>query len=222
MTDSTTASATSMPLIQARNVNKVFPNGCHALKDVSLDVQRGEVVVIIGPSGSGKSTLGKLMTGLYTPTSGAMRIDGVDLRQVNPTDLRRNVGAVSQDVSLFYGSIKDNIVMGVPYMEDEAILRAAELSGVAEFAMASTLTDRGNSTYPVEITLASTEGASSVGNQVFVDSITFANTVNIPLAGTTTWNLDTSTWASATTYWGYAPPVKLNVSANIPKLCLTV
>ena len=94
------------------------------------------------------------------------------------------------------------------------------LSGVAEFAMASTLTDRGNSTYPVEITLASTEGASSVGNQVFVDSITFANTVNIPLAGTTTWNLDTSTWASATTYWGYAPPVKLNVSANITQVML--
>jgi hypothetical protein len=94
------------------------------------------------------------------------------------------------------------------------------LAGVAEFAMASTLAERGNSTYPVEITLASTEGASGLGNQVFVDSITFANTVNIPLAGTTTWDLDTSTWASATTYWGYAPPVKLNVTAEITQVML--
>ena len=105
-----------------------------AISSININIKKGEKVAIIGRIGSGKSTLGKLMTGLYTPSSGAMRIDGVDLRQVNPTDLRRNVGAVSQDVSLFYGSIKDNIVMGVPYMEDEAIIRAAELSGVAEFA----------------------------------------------------------------------------------------
>lgn len=105
-----------------------------AVSAISFNIKQGEKVAIIGRIGSGKSTLGKLMTGLYTPDKGAIRIDGVDLRQVNPTDLRRNVGSVSQDVSLFYGSIKDNIVMGVPYMEDDAILRAADLSGVSEFA----------------------------------------------------------------------------------------
>ncbi|WP_233402755.1 type I secretion system permease/ATPase [Marinomonas transparens] len=105
-----------------------------AVSDININIREGEKVAIIGRIGSGKSTLGKLMTGLYTPTSGAVRIDSVDLRQVNPTDLRRNIGAVSQDVNLFYGSIKDNIVMGVPYMEDEAIIRAADLSGVSEFA----------------------------------------------------------------------------------------
>lgn len=105
-----------------------------AVSAINFTIKQGEKVAIIGRIGSGKSTLGKLMTGLYTPNEGAIRIDGVDLRQVNPTDLRRNVGSVSQDVSLFYGSIKDNIVMGVPYMEDDAILRAAELSGVSEFA----------------------------------------------------------------------------------------
>ncbi|WP_420915714.1 type I secretion system permease/ATPase [Marinomonas pontica] len=105
-----------------------------AVSSINFTIQQGEKVAIIGRIGSGKSTLGKLMTGLYTPGSGAIRIDGVDLRQVNPTDLRRNVGAVSQDVNLFYGSIKDNIVMGVPYMEDDAIIRAADLSGVSEFA----------------------------------------------------------------------------------------
>ncbi|MEP3351155.1 MAG: type I secretion system permease/ATPase [Marinomonas sp.] len=105
-----------------------------AVTDVNINIRQGEKVAIIGRIGSGKSTLGKLMTGLYTPNSGAIRVDGVDIRQVNPTDLRRNIGSVSQDVNLFYGSIKDNIVMGVPYMEDDAIIRASDLSGVSEFA----------------------------------------------------------------------------------------
>ena len=105
-----------------------------AISAININIKPGEKVGIIGRIGSGKSTLGKLMTGLYTPMAGAVRVDGVDVRQINPTDLRRNVGSVSQDVTLFYGSIRDNIVMGVPYMEDEAILRAAELSGVSEFA----------------------------------------------------------------------------------------
>lgn len=105
-----------------------------AVTDININIRQGEKVAIIGRIGSGKSTLGKLMTGLYTPNSGAIRVDGVDIRQVNPTDLRRNIGSVSQDVNLFYGSIKDNIVMGVPYMEDDAIIRASDLSGVSEFA----------------------------------------------------------------------------------------
>ena len=105
-----------------------------AVSAININIKQGEKVAIIGRIGSGKSTLGKLMTGLYTPDNGAIRVDGVDIRQVNPTDLRRNIGSVSQDVNLFYGSIKDNIVMGVPYMEDDAIIRAANLSGVSEFA----------------------------------------------------------------------------------------
>ncbi|WP_460751343.1 type I secretion system permease/ATPase [Marinomonas epiphytica] len=120
---------------QFEGVNFAYPEQEQvAINDININIKPGEKVAIIGRIGSGKSTLGKLMTGLYTPSSGAIRIDGVDLRQVNPTDLRRSVGSVSQDVTLFYGSIKDNIVMGVPYMEDEAIIRAADLSGVSEFA----------------------------------------------------------------------------------------
>ncbi|QUX96334.1 type I secretion system permease/ATPase [Marinomonas sp. CT5] len=120
---------------QFEGVNFSYPEQEQAaVSAININIKAGEKVAIIGRIGSGKSTLGKLMTGLYTPDSGAIRIDGVDLRQVNPTDLRRNVGSVSQDVNLFYGSIKDNIVMGVPYMEDDAIIRAADLSGVSEFA----------------------------------------------------------------------------------------
>lgn len=105
-----------------------------AISNINLHINAGEKVAIIGRIGSGKSTLGKLMMGLYAPKTGALRADGIDMRQINPVDLRRNVGAVSQDVSLFYGSIKDNICFGVPFIEDEAIIRAAELSGVSEFA----------------------------------------------------------------------------------------
>jgi len=116
-------------------VNFSYPDQDQAaVTDININIRQGEKVAIIGRIGSGKSTLGKMMTGLYIPSSGAIRVDGVDLRQINPTDLRRNVGSVSQDVNLFYGSIKDNIVMGAPYMEDDAIIRAAELSGVSEFA----------------------------------------------------------------------------------------
>ncbi|KZN14829.1 type I secretion system permease/ATPase [Marinomonas sp. TW1] len=116
-------------------VNFSYPDQDQAaVTDININIREGEKVAIIGRIGSGKSTLGKMMTGLYTPSSGAIRVDGVDLRQINPTDLRRNVGSVSQDVNLFYGSIKDNIIMGAPYMEDDAIIRAAELSGVSEFA----------------------------------------------------------------------------------------
>ncbi|MFT2111926.1 type I secretion system permease/ATPase [Marinomonas sp. 2405UD68-3] len=120
---------------QFDSVNFSYPDEEQtAINNISFTIRKGEKIGIIGRIGSGKSTLGKLMTGLYHPSEGAVRIDGVDLRQINPTDLRRNVGAVSQDISLFYGSIKDNIVLGAPYVEDEAIIKAAELSGVAEFA----------------------------------------------------------------------------------------
>ena len=105
-----------------------------AISNINLHINAGEKVAIIGRIGSGKSTLGKLMMGLYAPKTGALRADGIDMRQINPVDLRRNVGAVSQDVSLFYGSIKDNICFGVPFIEDEAIIRAADISGVSEFA----------------------------------------------------------------------------------------
>nr|WP_231870768.1 type I secretion system permease/ATPase [Marinomonas aquimarina] len=106
----------------------------NAVSAINLKIKTGDKVAIIGRIGSGKTTLGKLMMGLYEPKEGSVRIDGIDLRQINPVDLRRNIGAVSQDVTLFYGSIKDNISFGVPFVDDQAIVRAADLSGVSEFA----------------------------------------------------------------------------------------
>jgi len=74
-----------------------------------------------------------LLLGLYEPTNGAILIDGIDSRQLDPVDLRRNIGYIPQDCFLFYGSVRDNIVMGMPHAEDQAILRAAEIAGVTEF-----------------------------------------------------------------------------------------
>lgn len=105
----------------------------NALNRVSFKVQAGERVAIIGRMGSGKTTLEKLILGLYEPTEGAVLVDNIDIRQLDPADLRRNIGYTPQDGSLFYGSVKDNIVLSAPYIDDSAILRATALSGVDEF-----------------------------------------------------------------------------------------
>ncbi|MGE0652822.1 MAG: ATP-binding cassette domain-containing protein, partial [Alphaproteobacteria bacterium] len=104
-----------------------------ALKDVSLSVAAGERIALIGRVGSGKSTVAKLILGLYHPTSGSITVDGTDSRQIDPADLRRNIGTLLQDSFLFHGTIRDNIALGAPYVDDEAILRAARMAGVDDF-----------------------------------------------------------------------------------------
>jgi ATP-binding cassette subfamily C protein LapB len=91
-------------------------------------------VAIIGPIGSGKTTLGKLLLGLYEPTGGMVCLDDTDIRQIDPAELRRFIGYVPQDITLFRGTIRENIILGSPEVEDERILRAAELAGVSQFA----------------------------------------------------------------------------------------
>jgi hypothetical protein len=95
------------------------------------------------------------------------------------------------------------------------------LVGEAVFALNAGQTSSATSIYPSSITLAVTQDQSSVGNIVMVESITYANTLNIPLPGTTTWDLETSTWTSTTGSWGYAPPVTLSVAANITQVMLS-
>jgi ATP-binding cassette subfamily C protein LapB len=120
--------------IEFRDVQFSYPEQpVAALKGLSFSIRAGEKVVIIGRVGSGKTTLQKLLLGLYQPTAGAISIDGVDLRQLDPADLRRNIGYVAQDVMLFYGSLRDNIAIGAPYAEDAAIVAAAELAGLTDF-----------------------------------------------------------------------------------------
>ncbi len=120
--------------IEFRDVVFNYPNSqVAALKGLSCRIKAGDKVVVIGRIGSGKTTLQKLLLGLYQPTSGAVSIDGVDLRQLDPADLRRNIGYVAQDVTLFYGTLRENIAIGAPYADDAAIVAAAEAGGLTEF-----------------------------------------------------------------------------------------
>jgi len=120
--------------IEFRNVTFSYPGQkTPALSNISFRVAAGERVGLIGRIGSGKSTIEKLVLGLYKPTSGSILIDGVDLNQIDPATLRKNIGYVPQDVVLFYGSVKENILFAAPYAEDVALLRAAEIAGVTEF-----------------------------------------------------------------------------------------
>ena len=105
-----------------------------ALDDVSFRIAAGERVGVIGRVGSGKTTIEKLLLGFFEPDDGTVLIDGVDLRQIDPSDLRRNIGALLQDVVLFDGTLRDNITLGAAYADDDAVLEAAHLAGVESFA----------------------------------------------------------------------------------------
>ncbi|MCL1629534.1 type I secretion system permease/ATPase [Roseibaca sp. V10] len=105
-----------------------------ALDDVSFDIAPGERVAILGPIGSGKSTVARLLLGLYQPTEGAVLADGIDIRQIDPTDLRRNTGAVLQEPWLLSGTLRENIAFGAVRPRDDEILEAARLAGVEAFA----------------------------------------------------------------------------------------
>ncbi|MDR7114127.1 type I secretion system permease/ATPase [Caulobacter sp. BE254] len=109
--------------------------GREALRRVSLSVEPGEVLGIVGPSGSGKSTLTKLVQRLYVPESGRVLVDGVDLAQVDPAWLRRQVGVVLQENLLFNRSVRDNIALADPALPMEAVMAAASMAGAHEFIL---------------------------------------------------------------------------------------
>lgn len=103
------------------------------LKMISFKMTAGEKVAIIGRVGSGKSTLARLILKLYLPNEGTILLDSTDYRQINPDDLRQQIGYVPQDITLFYGSVRDNICVGAPFIDDESLIRAATVAGVASF-----------------------------------------------------------------------------------------
>ncbi len=117
--------------IDFRDVSFSYPGQSEpSLRNLSFSIKPGEKVAILGRIGSGKTTLEKLILGLYLPTQGAVLVDGIDLRQLDPAELRRQIGYVQQDVMLFYGSLRDNIILGAPLADDAAIVKAAEIGGI--------------------------------------------------------------------------------------------
>ena len=120
--------------IEIRNVSfRYRNNGPEILKNVSLGIRAGEVIGIVGPSGSGKSSLTKLVQRLYMPNEGQIRLDGVDIAQVDPAWLRRHIGVVLQENLLFNRTLHDNIALAYPSMPRETVMRFAKLAGADEF-----------------------------------------------------------------------------------------
>ncbi len=122
--------------ITFEHVNFSYPgqSGINALNDVSFHITAGERVGIIGRTGSGKSTIQKLLLGLYQPSTGLIKLDGLDIQQIDPDNLRKHLGYVPQDIQLFNRSLRDNITLGAPYIESAQIIRAAEIAGVTEYS----------------------------------------------------------------------------------------
>ncbi|KPL97887.1 type I secretion system permease/ATPase [Vibrio splendidus] len=104
-----------------------------SIRDLTLNIKPGEKVAIIGRIGSGKTTLERLIMGLYKPTEGHVRIDDTDMEQLHHVDVRRNIGCVPQDSNLFYGSVRDNITLGRPLVDDRDVMDAANRAGVTAF-----------------------------------------------------------------------------------------
>lgn len=120
--------------IAFRNVKFSYPGRDDAaLNDVSFSIQPGEVVAFLGRAGSGKSTIQRLMLGLYQSQEGSVMVDGVDVRQLDPAELRRQVASVAQDALLFYGSLRENIALTLPHADDAEVLAAAQAAGLAPF-----------------------------------------------------------------------------------------
>ena len=120
--------------VEFKNVSFTYPGANEpTLRDLSFQIKPGEKVAILGKMGSGKSTVARLLAGLYEPDVGSILIDGVDIRQIDSADLRRNVGFMLQETWLFSGSVKENIQMGFVQYSNEHILEIARLAGVDEF-----------------------------------------------------------------------------------------
>ena len=120
--------------IEFRNVSFTYPGAeTRALKQVSFTIEPGEHVAFLGRVGSGKSSIQRLAIGLFQPTEGAVLIDGVDVRQLDLGELRQQVGYVSQDATLFYGSLRENIVLANTQVSDEDLVRAAEFAHLSDF-----------------------------------------------------------------------------------------
>jgi len=120
--------------IEFRNVSFKYPDSeAYALKDVSFIIKEGEKVAFIGRIGSGKSTIAKLILKLYEPQEGSILIDGIDISQIDPADLRKKISYVPQDIHLFRNTIKNNILGSYKFVDDEWMIKCSKISGTDEF-----------------------------------------------------------------------------------------
>jgi ATP-binding cassette subfamily C protein LapB len=120
--------------INAENISFKYPNAeSDSLQPMSVKINQGERIAIVGHNGSGKTTLAKLLLGLYQPSKGSIQFDGLNHQQIHPSDLRKNIGYLPQDIVLFHGTIRDNILFGTRQVTEYQLIRAVQLSGVSAF-----------------------------------------------------------------------------------------
>ncbi|MDB3861710.1 type I secretion system permease/ATPase [Paracoccaceae bacterium] len=120
--------------IEFKNVSYQFEGSKQTtINDISFKIPAGQKVALVGKMGSGKSTLSKLIAGILEPTSGAILIDGVDVRQIDAADIRKNIGVMLQESWLFSGTIRENIQMGFSEYDDEHVLDICKVAGVDTF-----------------------------------------------------------------------------------------
>ena len=120
--------------IEFQHVGFSYPEAQRAsLSDVNLVIKPGEHVGIIGRIGSGKTSITKLIVGLYDPTEGSISIDGIDINQIDPADLRHHIGFLSQDIELMRGTIRDNLAFKDLHISDDRLLEVSSICGVDQF-----------------------------------------------------------------------------------------
>ncbi len=121
--------------LRLENLSFTYPQQkLPALDGLNLNLQPGDKVAVLGRIGSGKSTLLRVLNGLYLPTQGSVYADNIDLRQIDPADVHHNIGLVSQDCKLFYGTLRENVMMAAPYSSPEQFLEVAQISGIEMLA----------------------------------------------------------------------------------------
>ena len=119
--------------VKFEDVSFAYDNGKPVLRNINLEAKPGEIVALVGPPGSGKSTIANLLPRFYEVSAGAIKVDGVDVKEFTLHSLRKNIGMVQQDVFLFRTSVKENIKYGREDASDDQMEKASTIAQLSEF-----------------------------------------------------------------------------------------